>query len=150
MTENREGFQVLRECPQVIPNKGSVEGRVEDECKYCGNGNDIVRFDSIEILIVAGLEGSAKTVQDISTEQQSKPFLDFEDEIASCIVRQVALNIGVAYLEEHEEDEPDPEDDGIADEGFAGEAGDGPALSYLDGDECESEGLNCSCEGEDE
>ncbi len=54
------------------------------------------------------------------------------------------------YPEDHEEEEADEEDDEVADEGFAGEASDCSALADLDGDECESEGLDCACQGEDE
>ena len=59
LAEDGEGLQVLREGPQVVADEGSVERGVEDEGEDCGNGDDIVRFDRVQVLVVAGLEGSA-------------------------------------------------------------------------------------------
>ena len=54
------------------------------------------------------------------------------------------------YSEELEEDASKQKDEGVANEGFSGETGDWSASPNFDDNECEPEGLYCTCECEDE
>ncbi len=56
----------------------------------------------------------------------------------------------VTYLEDHEEDSSNSKDYGVADESLARESCNWAWFFYLQHNECEAEGLYCSCQCEDE
>ncbi len=64
---------------------------MEEDGEDGGKSDEVVRFDSIEVVVVAGSEGHADAVKDIAREEECQCLLDLEDEVSGRIVGKVTL-----------------------------------------------------------
>ena len=92
LAEDGKGLEVLGEGPGVVPNEGAVEAGVEEERQNTCRPNQVVRFDCVQVLVVAALERYHDAVQDVAREDSGEGLLDLEDQVAGGVVGEVTLH----------------------------------------------------------
>lgn len=71
---------------------------MEEQGQHQGQGDQVVAFYGVQVMAVAALEEDEDRVEDVGGEEGGQELLNFEDEVASLVVGEVALGRVVSTL----------------------------------------------------